>query len=388
MENLSSVSQLLNEVKTISDSYDRVAEATGENFNIFSILQVESDEVTTHSRFIAELLNPKGAHSQQDKFLKIFIKQFANDYEINSAGCTVYVEYHIGKVNIDTGGRLDILIKDNNERVIMIENKVYAGEQPNQLLRYFKKYPQGKLLFLSLFGNDSSQDSSKAIIYKSISYEKDIVTWLEDCKKEAVSIPILRETISQYINLIKKLTNQNLNKKMSQDIINRVLVDKNSFDSFEILVNSKSELQKFIIENDLIRILENLRIADLEIEFNKEAFLVARWKGFSFTNEKLRSLNVKISFLFNSSKYSAFIFGFYKENTTDLSFNYDKIKNNFDVVFDGRLQNSKDWPCYKDYSNYSDWEMLSTLKKVHFGDFETDLKEKIHLMLKIVDGIN
>lgn len=62
MEKQNEVGQLLNEVQTISESYERVAGATGENFNIFSILQMESDEVATHSRFIAELLNRKGQH--------------------------------------------------------------------------------------------------------------------------------------------------------------------------------------------------------------------------------------------------------------------------------------------------------------------------------------
>ena len=45
MENQHEIGQILNEVQTISDSYERVAEVTGENFNIFSILQMESDEV-------------------------------------------------------------------------------------------------------------------------------------------------------------------------------------------------------------------------------------------------------------------------------------------------------------------------------------------------------
>lgn len=389
MENLNNISQLLNEVKTISDSYDRVAEATGENFNIFSILQVESDEVRTHSRFIAELLNPNGSHAQKDKFLKIFINQFADDFEIDSAKCKVFVEYYIGGVTIDSGGRLDILIKEeNSKKVLMIENKVYAGEQQNQLLRYHKQFPDGKLFFLSRFGNESAEKSSENITYKSISYEKDIIKWLEECKKEAVAVPILRETISQYINLIKKLTNQNLNKKMSQDIINRVLIDKDSFDSFQALVNSKNEVQKFIIQNDLFRILGSLKIDDLELEFNKEDFLVARWRGFSFTNEKLKSLNVKISFLFNSSKFNTFIFGFYKENTKDFGFNYNKIKKEFGEVFNGKIQDSPDWPCYKEYSNYSDWEILSTLRKVRFGDFEEDLKVKINSMLEIANSIN
>jgi hypothetical protein len=38
MEKLNTINQLLNEIQTISESYKRVAEATGENFNIFSVI--------------------------------------------------------------------------------------------------------------------------------------------------------------------------------------------------------------------------------------------------------------------------------------------------------------------------------------------------------------
>ncbi len=39
----------------------------------------------------------------------------------------------------------------------MIENKIYAGEQKNQLLRYHNAYREGKLLYLTLFGDESEQ---------------------------------------------------------------------------------------------------------------------------------------------------------------------------------------------------------------------------------------
>lgn len=58
------VDQLLREVQTITESYNKVAESTGEHFNLFSVLQIENDEARAHSRFITQLLNPKGKHGQ------------------------------------------------------------------------------------------------------------------------------------------------------------------------------------------------------------------------------------------------------------------------------------------------------------------------------------
>ena len=57
-----------------------------------------------------------------------------------------------------TEGKVDIVIKDSSEQnIIVIENKIYAGEQHDQLLRYHKSFPKGKLLFLTLEGRKSDQ---------------------------------------------------------------------------------------------------------------------------------------------------------------------------------------------------------------------------------------
>ena len=69
-----SVKQLLSQVNTINEAYKIVKQNTGEDFNIFGILGMERKEVKTHSKFLAELLNPKGSHLQGDMFLKLFIE--------------------------------------------------------------------------------------------------------------------------------------------------------------------------------------------------------------------------------------------------------------------------------------------------------------------------
>src|SRR6056297_3404229 len=126
MNDLQTIEQLLNEVQTISESYDRVAEATGENFNIFSVLKMETDEVATHSRFIAELLNPNGAHGQKDEFLKIFINNLrerkiltVDPHNLDLSDSKVVKEKQIGYIdNIkETGGDIDLLINSKYFRI-------------------------------------------------------------------------------------------------------------------------------------------------------------------------------------------------------------------------------------------------------------------------------
>ncbi|HEH9431069.1 TPA: PD-(D/E)XK nuclease family protein, partial [Aeromonas sobria] len=58
----SQIESLLDNVHSKIVEHEMASVQNGVNFNLFSILNIERDEVGTHSRFIYELLNPKGAH--------------------------------------------------------------------------------------------------------------------------------------------------------------------------------------------------------------------------------------------------------------------------------------------------------------------------------------
>lgn len=252
---MNGIKQLLKEVSLINQKYEQIAKITGENFNVFQILGLQSDEVRLHSSFLAELLNPKGSHGQGDLYLYLFIKQLKLIKEDNfdTLSAQAFVEYHTIKITEDgeNGGRIDILIKDNNGRHIIIENKIYAGDQPKQLSRYNKFDPSAILLYLNLNGTDPSTESvgnlAKGEHYHIISYKTEILEWLILCMKESTTLPIIRETIHQYINLIKKLTNQTMFNAMNEEIKDILSQNKDYFnnvskinDAFETL---KSEIR-------------------------------------------------------------------------------------------------------------------------------------------------
>jgi hypothetical protein len=71
---MNEIENLLYQITAIRKQYDKMAELTGENFNVFKVLGLTTNEVRTHSAFIAELLNPKGSHGQKDVFLKLFLE--------------------------------------------------------------------------------------------------------------------------------------------------------------------------------------------------------------------------------------------------------------------------------------------------------------------------
>lgn len=201
---------LFAQVNAINKKYENILKITGEGFNIFRILKLHAAENRTHSAFLAELLNPKGTHGKADAFLKLFTTKFLKkDIDFETSIAKVTIEKHIGFINGDKteGGRIDIAIKDNLDREILIENKIYAPDQENQLVKYHNHNKNAHLFYLCLEGCKVNEISCGALKesehFHVITYKKDIITWLNECKKEAVSHPILRESITQYINLIK-----------------------------------------------------------------------------------------------------------------------------------------------------------------------------------------
>ena len=252
---------LLSQVTAINKKYEKIAEITGENFNVFRILKVEASEVRTHSAFLAELLNPKGTHGQGDTFLQLFVNKFLlKNKSFDTKLASVDIEKSTGLINEDytNGGRIDIMITDSYNKRIIIENKIYAGDQENQLIRYYNFDNNAYLYYLTLYGEEPSEWSAgKELIcgehFQLLSYKEDILEWLGLCKKEAVNHPILRETISQYINLINHLTGQTTNNYMGTEIIKLIKENLSSsidiFNSFNsIKTESYNEFWKIMQE--------------------------------------------------------------------------------------------------------------------------------------------
>ena len=202
----------------------------GENYNLFSILSIERYELK-HSALIANLLDPEGSHGCGDAFLRAFfeiaLKGTAYPFESSSPdSCT---EHYTGPIVGDTGGRIDILVKSSHYGLI-IENKIYAGDQDKQLIRYdnYGKEIFGAdgylLVYLTLYGYDASKESTatksaEEVGYLRLSYAEDILRWLEQCARLAYDKPLVRESLNQYIRTIKQLTYRDMNQENIEKII-------------------------------------------------------------------------------------------------------------------------------------------------------------------------
>lgn len=382
------IENLLQQVSIIQKKYDEIAKITGENFNIFSVMNMERREVKTHSSFLGELLNPKGSHGLNDAFLKLFIKEVFGDtlVEFESVTANAITEEYIAQINEDktNGGRVDIVIKDAKGNVILIENKIDAYEQNNQLIRYRNAYPQAKILFLTLTGKDSNTALTLELNqkdYTPISYEIHIVEWLEICLKEAVNYPMLREAIKQYIYLIKKLTNQTTNNKMSKEIISSILQNKPNFESAVEIFKIRDDLKPSMIAEIINKMEKRLKDEGFEIHSkinfnsNKTGELI------SFSNDLIKTNDLCIRLDFEESGYGKLIMGFYNKNDKILD---EKLYVNYEKIFNEAFQ-KECYPSYFIYEKYLNW-WFETLAKIYFNyeEFEKDFMEKINQHLDVL----
>lgn len=215
------IKSLLGQVAIISKKNAEILDATGGRFNMFRICGVNHYE-NTHSAILAEFLNPKGTHGLKSQFLECFLETLGVRFAVTGFDCKqtrVYTEYSTPE------GRMDILIEDqHNHKAIIIENKIYADDQWAQLKRYSKyaekNYHVGnyQILYLTLWGNEASGQSADGVTYTTISYKETIINWLEKCVAIASRYPMVRETIIQYINHLKQLTNQDMDKRNQEEI--------------------------------------------------------------------------------------------------------------------------------------------------------------------------
>lgn len=217
----------------------------GKCFNVFSALNMCSDEVRLHSRLLATLLNPKANHGLGNEFLKLFLIALGLPEDYITHCKEQIVERPIGEVTEATGGRIDIILEDRGHAVI-IENKIYAGDQPNQLLRYhnygIKTFGENnfKLVYLTLYGSGPSASSLGGAHFNFIklSYAQDILKLLEKLMKSKPQ-KLVHRTVEDYITIIKQLTHQDMDTKYQQSIIEEAIKSDNIDVTSELLLLQK-----------------------------------------------------------------------------------------------------------------------------------------------------
>lgn len=281
MDKLNSLINQVSEIVLRDKTQQEERRKRGECFNIFEVLGLQTSEVRLHSAIIAELLNPKGNHGLGDKFLKAFIDDVIPEqcrFTLDALSAKVYTEFNIGNISKDytEGGRIDLLIQDNVKQTIIIENKIYAGDQPCQLLRYNnyarKELSIGKyvILYLTLYGGQPNEDSigDEEFDFWCISYKADILSWLEHCLEIAVRYPLVRETIQQYINNLKSVLS--IMDTNNEENLMQVLTSDNNIGTTISIIKYSENIATKIRENFVNQLIEKCNQLGYCCEYDKD----------------------------------------------------------------------------------------------------------------------
>jgi len=115
-----------------ADDYQQLRLQKPADFNLFSLLRIEDDEVK-HSAFLAWLIDTKSAHKEGNLFLKTFVQSCHLDIPLN-----LLEHYRVRSEFSGFESIIDILVYRRGEFLIYIENKVLSQEGLNQVDREFR----------------------------------------------------------------------------------------------------------------------------------------------------------------------------------------------------------------------------------------------------------
>ena len=289
------------------------------DYNIFTLFHYFSDEVNLHSNFIASLLDPNGDHYKNDLFLKLFLETCGiDDFSIDTSTATVFKEFK----------HIDIYISDGKKHIIL-ENKVYAKDQPTQIARYIETikdegakdediyvlylHPDGKLPDDQSFGDYHAKllGENPSIKFKVISYGNEILKWIDRCKNEVSNITDLNVFLSQYKDVIEMIYNRY--KRIDEmETANLVEIFKENYTAASEIANNYQETRKKIIDEFFENVKENLEKDEAikgtySIELNSVAYRPVvikntisqdeKWKNFYFTVEFQKSSTYSMPFV-------------------------------------------------------------------------------------------
>ena len=322
-----------------------------ESFNVFSVLRSESDEINLHSRFLAALLDHVNPGEAQSRNLESFLKHVANIEGFSMQDVAVSRERY----------NIDILVTNGAKQALVVENKIWAGDQETQLQRYFDDMKrQGFrddnifLRYLTPYGHDPSEKSLGNLPkerVENIAYrDEDFQNWLRHCQRRAYDQPALRESIAQYLGVVQKLTGTDYSEAYMNELRDLCLKDENLVlikdlevartETWISLIRKLMEEIEAALKASINDLPEQDEITNIS-EAHIRKLVTGRnniWSGLYYAFRDEAQLGVEID-----TWGSCMFFGVrcVREDTPDT---YEEIKQKLNGPEDG----SKQWPWWQD----------------------------------------
>ena len=203
--------RLIKETSDILEEYRKKRAEEGLDYNIFSLMGQEREEVKTHENMIFSILNYKTNLGLREKLKRQFLismglpKSFVNEKWI------VEKEHYTTE-----NGRLDLFFytEGRRKKCVVVELKVDAEDGKRQIKRYEEYvlnqgYEDHRIVYLTLEGKEPSEQSEEGIEYPQKllcrSFGEHLLNWLQACVEICQEYGVESSFIQQYKILIMKL---------------------------------------------------------------------------------------------------------------------------------------------------------------------------------------
>ena len=230
-------------MKNLSSRMNQLKIKTPGTMNVAEIMNRHHLE-NQHSNIIAFLVNPSEIHNHPE-----YGSLFLNMLKEKGLGIEGKEIYKVFRENsTDELRRMDIFIETDSDFII-IENKINAGDQENQIkdyVEYVKKHYEVSnnvfVCYLTKFGVEPSEKSiTKEQLdilrennqFVSLSYSDDVLNWLNELKVKE-NEDVLKSGIIQYIDVVKEISNKrekgfNMNYEIAKELFGEYgKLDRNS----------------------------------------------------------------------------------------------------------------------------------------------------------------
>lgn len=241
--------EFFEKIKEFKKQQDEQKKRGLNNYNMVNVVRKRNDEVGMHSPIIHSLINPNGSHYQDSLFLRLFLKELELEafFGTDLSKVKVKIEYE----NID-------LYLTNGKQHLIIENKIWAGDQPCQIIRYInlivkinkdicpindnKRIDEELLRVIYLTAQEKDcpdehklnggyitydenwenkngkkkecfdklknekQYKNYEVRFHKMGYKEHIINWINSCQKEVKNITNLYIQLQQYMDVVKKIT--------------------------------------------------------------------------------------------------------------------------------------------------------------------------------------
>uniref|UniRef100_UPI003F4B6918 PD-(D/E)XK nuclease family protein n=1 Tax=Brachyspira catarrhinii TaxID=2528966 RepID=UPI003F4B6918 len=356
------LNEIFSKIKIIIKEIKEEMKQYPPQFCIFDVVNLQRHENYNSNLFAKFLqINIKYGENTELSFVKDFLmylhNEFEWDYGLNSIEELEKINHSYIKIKREEyaeSRRIDLFISYKKDFAIIIENKIYAGEQDNQLDDYYKNkkkdnYKKLYMIFLTPSGYEPytlSEESKKELgnNFQTLKHS-DIALWLENIlENEKYSFLhdsniLFKDNDNKYIRDYRLLKSA-----MIQTIHNANMISNNTKE----LDMTKAKIQKLLEENIFKDIQTVEDIEEYKVIFEKVNQLLEEMKinflkpsiekHIQFVNILISIINKKISFddKFNSCNYKL---NGIDEKSIINNINKNLLENNYNINFNIFLNN-------------------------------------------------